>query len=577
MGVKDIRMVLRRLVLPYFKGYIPYFLLAILGMVLSAIGASSSAYLVKPVLDEIFVKKDIDLLYLLPYAIIGVYLLKGGGKYIQVYYSALIGQDIIRKVRDKLLETMLHLDIVFFHRLRSGELISRNVNDVERIRSIVSTLIPEMGRQGLTALGLLGVVIYQSPKLSFFALVVIPLIIIPLRLIAKKLKKLSHHSQEKTSDITSKLSEIFTNIEIIKAHAAEKHEHQIFAKENMQFFKLNMKSVKTSELSGPLMEVAGAIGVATVIMIGGREVIEGQMTVGSFFSFLTALFMLYTPIRRISDLYNAVQDAIAASERILYIFDQKPSIVSQKNLPMPRVQTLRFENVVLHYGDKVALGGVNFEVNKGEKLALVGDSGGGKSSIVNLIVRFFDPSSGGIYLDKTPLCDVGLEQLRGGVSIVTQRVYIFNDTIAANVAYGKEIDLARVEACLRQANALDFVEEMGGVERVLDEHGTNLSGGQRQRIAIARALYVDPQILIFDEATSALDSKSEQKITEAIEAVSKDRITIIIAHRLSTIKQADKIAVLRRGKIVDMGDEAYLLEHSKEYRRLAGKLVHEAD
>ena len=239
--MKNLKLILKRLVIPYFKGYIPFFLLAVSGMIISALGASSSAYLVKPVLDNIFVNKNIDALYLLPYAIILVYAMKGGGKYMQVYFSAFIGQDIIRKVRNRLLEQMLKLDISFFHQFRSGELISRNVNDVEKIRAVVSTMIPEIGRQFLTGVGLLAVVIYMSPKLSFFALVVMPMIVLPLSIIAKKLKKLSHRSQEKTSDITSRLTEIFINIELIKAYASEKFEYGKFAKENHDFFKINMK------------------------------------------------------------------------------------------------------------------------------------------------------------------------------------------------------------------------------------------------------------------------------------------------------------------------------------------------
>jgi len=542
-------------------------------MILSAVGASSSAYLVKPVLDEIFVKKDLELLYLLPYAIILVYALKGGGKYIQVYFSALIGHDIIRKVRNRLLENMLQLDIKFFQEFRTGELISRNVNDVDRIRSVVSTMIPEIGRQTLTAIGLLSVVIYQSPKLSFFALIIIPLIIYPLSIIGKKLKKLSHKSQEKTSDITSNLTEIFNNIEIIKAHASEKFEHEKFSIQNFNFFKINIKAVKTSELTGPLMEILGAIGVASVIIVGGKEVIEDQMSVGSFFSFLTALFMLYTPIKRISSLYNLLQDAIAASERILFIFDQKPKIVSEKNMPVNDVKSLKLENITLKYGDLNALNGISFEVKKGEKLALVGDSGGGKSSIVNLIIRFFDPTSGKISFDGQKIENFELESLRNSISMVTQRVYIFNDSIAANVAYGKEIDRDKVISALSDANALEFVQELGGIDEIMDENGTNLSGGQRQRIAIARALYVNPKILILDEATSALDSKSEKKISDAIENITKSRITIIIAHRLSTIKNADKIAVLKQGKITCLDNEAELLKSCDEYKKLAGKFV----
>lgn len=572
---KDIKIILKRLVLPYVKGYIPYFLLALLGMILSAAGAAASAYLVKPVLDDIFIEKNLDALYLLPYAIVLVYAMKGGGKYIQVYFSALIGLDIIRKIRNRLLDQMLNLDLSFFHEFRSGELISRNVNDVGRVRAVVSTMIPEIGRQSLTALGLLAVVIYQSPRLSFFALVALPLIVIPLSLIARKLKKLSHKSQEKTSDITSRLTEIFSNIELIKAHASERFEHAKFSKENYEFFKINMKSVKTSELSGPLMELLGAFGVVVVIMIGGREVIDGQMSVGSFFSFLTALFMLYTPIRRLSVLYNSLQNAVAAGERILYILDQKPAIVARDTQKIEDISRLAFKDVTLKYGDNNALNGVNFEVSKGQKLALVGDSGGGKSSIINLIVRFYDPGSGEIYIDGKNINSFSLEELRNSISMVTQRVYIFNDTIAANVAYGKEIDEEKVIASLKQANALEFVDKLGGITEILNEHGANLSGGQRQRIAIARALYVDPKILIFDEATSALDSISEQKITQAIENITKDKITIIIAHRLSTIQNTDKIAVLKHGKVICIDDEKGLLKSCDEYKKLSGTFIRE--
>ena len=569
--MKDIKVVFRRLVLPYWKDYIPYFALAILGTILSAAGASASAYLVKPVLDKIFIAKDVHALNLLPYAIILVYAMKGIGKYIQVYYSALIGQDIIRRVRNRMLDSILALDLSFFHRFRSGELISRNINDVGQIRSIVSTMLPELARQILISIGLLGVVIYQSPKLAFFALVGLPVIIFPLSLIAKKLKKLSHKSQEKTSDITSRLTEIFNNIEIIKARSAEQFEHEKFAKENMDYYHLNMKSVRTSQLADPIMETMGAVGAAVVIIVGGHQVIDGHMSVGSFFSFLTALFMLYTPIKRITNIYNRLQNALAASERILFLLDQKPSIVAQGDRKVSEAERLEFRDVRLSYEEKEALKGISFTVRKGEKLALVGDSGGGKSSIVNLIVRFYDPDNGEILLDGEPLENYNLKSLRDAVSIVTQRVYIFNDTIAANVAYGKTIDEERVIRALKEANAWEFVEEMGGIHIPLQEHGANLSGGQRQRIAIARALYVDPKIIIFDEATSALDTQSERKIVEAVDRISKERITIIIAHRLSTVEHADRIAVLKGGEILCLDRAENLMETCEEYRRLVGK------
>lgn len=556
---------------PYFKDYIPYFILSFIGMLFASLGTAASAYLVKPVLDDIFIDKNESLLYLLPYAIVAVYFLKELGRYMQNYFTAYIGQDIVRRFRNALLQKMLLLDISFFHGFRSGELISRNINDIERIRTVVSNMIPEFIREVITIFALLAVVIYQSFHLSIFALIIMPLAIYPLSRLAKRMKKISFKSQEKTSDITSRLSEIFNNIEIIKANNAHEYELGQFKEQNLKFFNLNMKAVKVSQLASPLMEVLGSIGVATVIVIGGQEVIDGQMTVGSFFSFLTALFMLYTPIKRISSLYNSMQDAVAASERTFYILDQEPQIQSGFT-PIPlHVNDIEFKNVSLMYGKHQALKNINLHVKKGDFIALVGGSGGGKTSLANLIVRFFDPTNGAIYLNGVNIKDFNIYALRQKIAIVTQRVYIFNDTIAANVAYGQKIDEQKVLQALQKANAYDFVsEQKEGIYTQLDEFGTNLSGGQRQRIAIARALYNEPDILILDEATSALDNTSEQKITQALEEIIKNRITFVIAHRLSTIKKANKIALIKNGSIEALGTQEELEKTSLEYQKLQG-------
>ena len=556
---------------PFFKDYIPYFALAIFGMILASGGTAVSAYLVKPLLDEIFIAKDASMLKLLPYAIIAVYAAKEAGRYMQAYFTAYIGQDIIRRFRDNILENMLKLDIAFFHEYRSGELISRNTNDVERVRSVVSNLIPEFFRESFTIIGLIIVVIYQNPSLAFYALVIMPLAVYPLSLLAKKMKKISRASQESISDITAKLSEIFNNIEIIQANNAQNYEHALFQKENQKYFKLTMKSVKVSEMVSPLMETFGSIGVAVVIIVGGNEVINGSMSVGSFFSFLTALFMLYTPIKKISGLYNRMQDAIVASERIFFLLDQTPSIQSgTKTLPQT-IETISFKEVSLFYGEKQALSDISLEVQQGEMIALIGDSGGGKSSLMNMLMRFYDPSSGSICINGINIKDFDLKSLRETVGMVTQRIYIFHDTIAANVAYGKEIDEQKVIEALQKANAYDFISELEkGIYTHLNEFGANLSGGQRQRIAIARAIYANPKILILDEATSALDSGSEQKITDAIENLIKDKITFVIAHRLSTVKKADKIAIIKHGKICAVGSNEALIESSEEYLKLKG-------
>ena len=477
--MRSLRTILSRFA-PFFKDYIAYFILAIIGMGLASGGTAVSAYLVKPLLDEIFIAKDRDMLMLLPYAIIAVYIAKELGRYMQSYYTAYIGQDIIRRFRENILENMLHLDISFFHEYRNGELISRNTNDVERVRTVVSNLLPELIRESLTIVGLIGVVIYQSSSLAFYALIVMPMAIYPLGKLAKKMKKISRASQEKISDITSKLSEIFNNIEIIQANNATKYEHQLFQKENDRYFTLTMKSVKVAQLVSPLMETLGSIGVAVVIIVGGREVIDGTMSVGSFFSFLTALFMLYTPIKKISGLYNQMQDAIVASERIFYLLDKTPTIVGG-NTPFPlQVTSVKFSNVSLMYADKQALKDVSFEANVSEMIALIGNSGGGKSSLMNLLMRFYAPSSGAITINDIPIEQFSLHDLRQNIGMVTQRVYIFNDTIAANVAYGKEIDEIKVIDALKRANAYEFIESLDlGIYTPLDEFGTNLSGGQR--------------------------------------------------------------------------------------------------
>jgi len=555
--------------IPYYKDYIGKFFIAFIGMLLVAGGTSGSAYVIKPLMDEIFINKDASMLQIIPYIVVALYFAKGLGRYIQAYYISYIGQDIIRKIRDKLLDHILALDIDFFQKKHSGELISRITNDINRIQGAVSSQIAELIRETITIFALIGVVIYQSAELAFYGLVVLPLAILPLTVLAKKMKKLSFKSQEKVSDITAHLSETFNNIEIIKANSTEKIETEEFANHNKKFFEINIKSVKTNELVSPIMETLGAVAVAAVIIIGGNQVIEDKLSVGAFFSFMTALFMLYTPIKKISSLYNKMQDALAANERVNELFQTQAQIISGEQKFPKEISTIEFKDVVLKYGDLTALNSINLQASLGEKIALVGDSGGGKSSLINLIIRFYDISSGSVLVNDTNITDIQLQDLRDNISVVTQRVYIFNDTIASNVAYGQEINEEKVIHALKQAHAYDFVNTLeNGINTKLDEAGTNLSGGQRQRIAIARALYKNPQILILDEATSALDNESESVITEVIDEVSKDKITFVIAHRLSTIKNADKIAVFKEGKIVGLGTEKELLTSCKEYQRL---------
>ena len=330
--------------IPYFKEYKLKFLFAVIGMVLVAGGTAGTAYIIEPLLDDIFINKDRNMLFVMPFIIVALYSSKGFGGYIQTYYISFIGQDIIRKIRDKLLKHVLKLDIDFFQRKHSGELISRITNDINRIQSAVSNQIADMIREFLTIIGLVTVAIYQSAELAFYGLVVIPLAIIPLGKLAKKMKKLSFKSQESVSDITSHLSETFNNIELIKAKTTEKLELSRFSAHNQNFFNINIKAVKVNALVSPLMEIIGSLGFAAVIIVGGAQVIDGILTTGSFLSFTTALFMLYTPIKRLSRLYNQMQDALAANERINELFSHSKTIISGSNT-LEKVNTIVFDKV----------------------------------------------------------------------------------------------------------------------------------------------------------------------------------------------------------------------------------------
>lgn len=556
----------------FYKEYKKEFTLVLIGVVMTSAATAAIAYLIKPVLDEIFIKKDTSMLALLPLLLVAVYTAKSIGAFLEAYFISFIGKDIVRRVRDGLLASLMDADISFFVRARGGELISRLTNDIGRIQSAVSSYLATMIKEGLTAVGLVGMVIYQSPKLAFIGLVVLPIAFYPLTLLANRMRKLSKKSQEINSDITAHLSEIFNNIEMIKANCTEKFEAKRFQTHTANSLRIDMKSVKTAEAVNPLMEILGAAAAAVVIYVGGSEVMEGKLSVGEFFSFLTALFLLYTPIRQLSSVFNKFQDAIAANNRIRELFDVKPTIIGGKKELIARPQTIEVKNITLSYDDKIALKDVSITFKKGEMTALVGQSGGGKSSLVSLLLRFYDPVSGEITIDGENINSYTLDSLRSKVAVVSQRVYIMNDTVAANVAYGEEIDEDRVNEALKAAHAYVFVKHLpNGMHTVLEEFGANLSGGQRQRIAIARALYRKPSILIMDEATSALDNESEAEIMKVTAELAKERIVILIAHRLSTVKSASKIALFKDGRIICQGSEEELLASCEEYKKLYGK------
>ena len=559
--------------LPYIKEYKLQYIYVLVGIVLTVVATTATAQIMKPLMDDMFIKRDEAMLYLIPLGLIGIYFIKALGRYVQSVYMNYIGMHIVSRFREILLEKIIGSDMSFLYLNRSGELISRVTNDIGRIQYFVSNMLPELFRESITVISLVGYVIYLNPKLAFYSLILVPLIIYPLIAIARKLKKYSHRSQAKNADVVTRLTEVFNNSEIIKANATEAYEMKRFSLENWNFFKINMKSVYVGELVSPIMEVIGAGGLAAVIFVGGHEVYNNHMTVGEFTAFLTAVGLVFQPVRRIGSIYSKIQDAVAASERVFEVLDMENAVKDGEEILDEDIYSIEGLHVNLSYGNKEALKDISFSAKDGQNIALVGDSGGGKSSLINLVLRFYDPVNGEIRINGKDIRSYTQKSLRHHISLVSQRVYIFQDSLAANVAYGQEIDRQRVEEALKLADASEFVSKLeNGIDTLMEEFGANLSGGQRQRIAIARAIYKHASLLLFDEATSALDNESEKRIQNALKNYAKDKITITIAHRLSTIEDADIILVFQAGEIVARGTHKELLEDSDHYRKLAGRL-----
>jgi len=553
---------------PEYRHYRGRLALAFIGMLMVAGASAGIAWMMKPLLDEVFVKRNIELLHWLPMLVVLAYLAKGLGAFTQAYMMSYVGQDIVRKVRDRLLAHMLRLELGFFHRHHSGDLISRITADTGRIQGAVSTSLATLLRETLTAAALIGVVIYQSPTLSFITLVVIPAAYYPVALISRKLKRISHMSQERTATLTMSLAEAFNHVEAIKAYHTETFEADRFAHANRALFAANIRSARTAGLVVPVMELFASFSAALVIYVGGRQVIEGQLSVGEFFSFMTALLMAIDPIRRISSTYTQFQDAVAANERIKAMLALTPEPLRGERA-LDDVDSIALEGAELRHGERCVLRGIDLSARKGEVIALVGGSGGGKSSIAALLLRFFEARAGRVRINGHDIGEYRLDAVRRRIALVSQRIHLFNDSIAANVAYGAEIDEARVVAALRKANILDHVAGLEhGIHTRLNEAGSNLSGGQRQRIAIARALYRDPRVLILDEATSALDNASEAAILATLRELAPDIITIIIAHRLKSVEQADRIYLIQDGRVACVGGRDELLRDCAEFRGL---------
>ncbi len=540
-------------------------------LVVSATTAAS-AYLIKPAIDDIFFKGDLTMLKLIPLAVVAVYFLRGLGMYGQEYWMNYVGEDIIRRLRNELYDRIHDLPLAFFHAERTGVLMSRVTNDVNIVKAMVSTAVTGTLRDFFTIVGLTCVILYQDWKMALIAFCILPLAFYPIVEFGRRVRRVSTGCQEAMAEINTFLHETFAGSKIVKAFGMEAHEKKRFFEKTRQYFHLEMKAVVARSLSSPIMEFLGGMGIAFVIWFGGYKVITGASTAGTFFSFMAAVIMLYDPVKKLSHLNNAIQQGLAAADRIFDIIERESTIqeaaepVELKRSP----HQVALKGVFFGYDETPVLKGIDMTVAPGEVVALVGMSGGGKTSLVNLIPRFYDVSQGAVTIDGIDIRDVSIKSLRDQIALVTQEPILFNDSVRNNIAYGKPAaSMAEIEHVARAAYAYDFIRGFPqGFDTSIGELGNRLSGGEKQRICIARALLKDAPILILDEATSSLDAESEHLVQKALENLMKGRTTFVIAHRLSTAGHADRIVVIVDGRIVEEGTHDALLCKGGEYCKL---------
>ena len=550
----------------------PRLFVAVVCSAMVAAMTSVSAYLVKPAVEKIFEQKDLQMLVLIPVAIIAVFAIKGVAAYGSGYLLSYVGQDIIRRMRNSMYDHIQELPLAFFQGEKTGDLMSRITNDVAIISSMFTSAITGSVRDGFTVVGLIAVTFFLIPKLAVFTFIVFPIAIYPLFYIGRKIRRVRRGVQESWADLSVFLHETFTGIKIVKAFNMQDYEKKRFAQKSRKIFRLEMKENKVREMSSPLMELLGGFGVGFIIWYGGRHVISGTYSFGAFMSFLTSVGLMYQPLKKISRLNNAIQRGMAALDRIYDIRERKSDIietVSPVDIPCGS-HRIAFEKVSFKYDRDLVLKNITLRVKPGEIIALVGMSGGGKTTLVNLIPRFYDPTQGQVLIDDVDIRQFSIAGLRSQIAIVTQEPILFNDTVRSNIAYGTpQASDQQIAAAAKAAYAYEFIEGFpDGFDTSIGELGGRLSGGQRQRICIARALLKDAPILILDEATSSLDSESEILVQKALGNLMEGRTTFVIAHRLSTIGNADRIIVIVDGRIVEEGRHDQLLSLRQEYYKL---------